>query len=324
MILTNEQLRTTFTGTAEIIEKNGILCPYRFGRYMRESVYPPAHRFHAKPRWTAGVVCRFTTDSHTLSFTFAVDLIGEGQSFDVWANGVFLSHTVCTELTGRVELALPYDESRVEIYFPSHREGRIFDVTLDNGASFSSPNAPAYRILFKGDSITHGSTTRFTSMGYTHQVARALNAHIVNQGIGGEEFNPAAADTELNFDPDLIVLAFGTNDWSHAPSHSHMVGAVYGHLAALRDLYPDKKIAMILPIWRADHALMNKPTGSFEDACAIFREAAMHFNVNVIEGWALVPHITDVFADARLHPDEFGFQFYAENLTPHLKKLLEA
>jgi hypothetical protein len=27
-------------------------------------------------------------------------------------------------------------------------------------------------------------------------------------------------------------------------------------------------------------------------------------------------------ADDRLHPNEFGFQFYAENLIPHFKKLL--
>jgi hypothetical protein len=99
------------------------------------------------------------------------------------------------------------------------------------------------------------------------------------------------------------------------------VGAVWGHVAALRDLYPDTKIAMILPIWRADYALMNKPTGSFEEMRRVLREVAAHFNVTVIDGWGLVPHVTDVFADARLHPGEFGFQFccrpyeIAEDLT---------
>jgi hypothetical protein len=211
----------------------------------------------------------------------------------------------------------------VEIYFPSHREGRIFNVTLDDGASFALPAAPKYNILFKGDSITNGSSARYTSMGYAHQVARALDAHIINQGIGGEEFNPAAVDTDLALSPDLVVLAFGTNDWSHAPSHSHMVGAVWGHVAALRDLYPNGKIAMILPIWRADHALMNKPTGSFEEMRAVLCRVAEYFGVNVIDGWNLVPHVTDVFADARLHPNDYGFQFYAENLVPYLRELLE-
>ena len=323
MILTNEQLRTTLTGAAEIIEKDGLLCPFRFGRYVRENIYTPAHRFHAKPRWTTGVVCRFTTDSNTLAFNYVVDTVGDGQSFDVWVNGVFLSYTVCTALTGRVELALPDATSNVEIYFPSHRQGRIFDVTLADGASFSAPAAPACRILFMGDSITNGTTSRFTSMGYTHQVARGLNAHIVNQGIGGEEFNPAVPDTELNFNADLVVLAYGTNDWSHGPSRSHVVGAANGMLAALRDLYPNAKFATILPIWRAD-SHMQKPTGTFEEIREVIREAAARFDATVIDGLTLVPHVTSVFADARLHPNEFGFQFYAENLLPHLKAILEA
>ena len=323
MILTNEQLRPTISGAVELAECNGVLIPYRFGRHLRENVYPATNRFHPKMTQSAGVVCRFTTNSKKLAFSYTVELEGSDQSFDIWVNGVLLSCTHFTAREGRIELALPYAESHVEIYFPSHREGRIMDVTLDDGASFYPPAAPKYNILFKGDSITNGSSTRFTSMGYAHQVARALDAHIINQGIGGEEFNPAAVDTEIALTPDLVVLAFGTNDWSHAPSHSHLVGAVWGHVAALRDLYPSTKIAMILPIWRADYALTNKPTGSFEEMRRVLREVAAHFNVTVIDGWGLVPHVTDVFADARLHPDEFGFQFYAENLLPYLKELLE-
>ena len=322
MILTNEQLRACLSGAVEIAEENGVLIPYRFGKYLREEVYAKPNRFNPKMTQSAGVVCRFTTTSKTLAFTYTVEEVSSEQNFDVWVNGIFLSHTVCSTLKGRIEMALPYDRSEVEIYFPSHREGRIFDVTLDDGAEFTAPAAPKYHILFKGDSITNGSTTRFTSMGYTHQVARALNAHIINQGIGGEEFNAAAIDTDLELMPDLIVYAFGTNDWSHAPSHPRMVANVNGFLAGMRDMYPDTKMVMILPIWRADSHLM-KPTGTFEDACKLFRETAMRFGVEVIDGQPLVPHVTEVFADKRLHPDEFGFQFYAENLLPHLKALLE-
>ena len=322
MVLTNEQLRGTLTGAVEITEKNGVLVPLRFGRHIRESVYPAGNRFNVKMTQSAGVVCRFTTTSRSLAFSYTVNEVSNEQNFDVWVNGVFLSHTVCDTLAGRVEMELPYERSKVEIYFPSHREGRIMNVTLDDGADFELPAAPKYRILFKGDSITNGSTTRFTSMGYTHQVARALNAHIINQGIGGEEFNPAAMDIDLKEELDLIVFAFGTNDWSHAPSHPRMVANVNGFLAGMRDLYPDTKMVMILPLWRAD-SHMQKPTGTFEDACALFRETATRFGVHVIDGQTLVPHVTEVFADKRLHPDEFGFQFYAENLLPHLKALLE-
>lgn len=323
MVLTNEQLRGTLSGAVEIIEENGVLAPLRFGRYLREQVYPASNRFHPKMTQSAGVVCRFTTNSKTLAFTYTVETVGNEQSFDIWVNGIFLSYNRCDALTGRISLALPDERSNVEIYFPSHREGRIFDVTLDDGAEFSLPVSQKYRILFKGDSITNGSTTRFTSMGYTHQVARALEAHIINQGIGGEEFNPRAVDQDLKIDPDLVVLAFGTNDWAHAPSHVQMVANVNGFLAGLRDFYPEKKIVMILPIWRADHERLKPPTGTFEGMREVLCTAADRFGILMIDGLSLVPHVTEVFADKRLHPNEFGFQFYAENLAPHLKKILE-
>ena len=61
MVLTNEQLRATLSGAAEIIEKNGVLAPLRFGRYLREKVYPAGNRFNPKMTQSAGIVCRFTT-----------------------------------------------------------------------------------------------------------------------------------------------------------------------------------------------------------------------------------------------------------------------
>ena len=45
-----------------------------------------------------------------------------------------------------------------------------------------------------GDSITQGYTSKFSSLSYVNQVARALNAEVVNQGIGGYYFNEATID----------------------------------------------------------------------------------------------------------------------------------
>lgn len=324
MILTNEQLRATLTGAAEIIEKSGLIAPYRFGQRVRDEVYPVGTRFHPATQQTSGVVSRFCTNSASLTFTYHVDKIALGQSFDVWADGVFYATYPCADTKATVTVALPAGEKLVTVYFPHHLEGRISNVTLDEGASFSYAPAQKHKILFIGDSITHGSTSVHASMTYAHQVARVLDAEIVNQGIGGERFNPIAVDTELNFTPDLISVAYGTNNWSHDPSHSYMVGLTNGHLAALRDYYPDTPIAVILPIWRADHILTNKPVGSFESMIELVREAALRIGATVIDGRTLVPNVKDVYADARLHPNEFGFQFYAENLLPYFKKILEA
>ncbi len=320
MILTNEQLRATLRGAVEIVERDGVLHPYRFGAHLRNEVYGAGNPYHAKTFHTSGIVSTFRTDSATLGFSFAVSTAAASQSFDVCADGVLISHTPTESATGRIEVALGAGEKTVTIYFPYCVAGRIFDVTLADGASLAAAPDAAHRILFIGDSITHGCTAYLSSMTYPNQLARALNAEIVNQGIGGAGFEPTAVD-ECAGEFDLISVAYGTNDWSHAPSHTHLVGMANGHLAALRDRYPHTPIALILPIWRADNHLL-KATGTFDEMRRVLTEAAARFGVTVIDGLTLVPHLRSVMADDRLHPNSFGFQFYAESLVPHFERIL--
>lgn len=322
MILTNEQLIATLRGTVEICEENGKVAPYRFHSYLRNEVYGTGNPYHAATLETSGVISTFVTNSETLAFSFEVNDPDGTQSFDVWAGGIFLSHTPTTSQKGRVEVELMGGEKTVTIYFPYRRRGRIFDVTLDDGAMLAEAPKARHNILFLGDSITHGCDAAMCSMTYPHQLARALDANIINQGIAGEGFNPTAVDTALPFEPDMISIAYGTNDWSHNPSHSHFAGVCNGHLAALRDRYPRVPILMILPIWRADYTLTTKKVGSFEEARRVMIEAAERFDVFTVDGFDLVPHVKGVMADDRLHPDTFGFQFYAEGLLPHFERIL--
>ena len=323
MVLTNAQLRQTITGAAEILEENGALVPLRFGKHVREVVYPEGDRFHPATTQTSGIVSRFVTDSENLAFSYTVSEAAGTQTFDVWSDGVFYKRQPCSPTDGTVRVVLPAGEKTVTIYYPHHANGRIYDVTLDTGAKFEAAPTQKHKILFIGDSITHGSSAACASMSYAHQLGRMLNAEVVNQGISGEGFHPAAVDNELDFTPDLVSVAYGTNDWSHSPSYEDMKERAEGHLLALRAKYPNAKMAVILPIWRADYTLTTKKVGSFEDARILLRNAAALVNATVIDGMLLVPHVTEVYADARLHPSEFGFQFYAENLLPYFKKLLE-
>ncbi|MBQ8356714.1 MAG: SGNH/GDSL hydrolase family protein [Clostridia bacterium] len=323
MILTNEQLRSTLSGAAEIVEKDGKLVPYRYGKHVRDVIYPEGNGYHGAMFHTSGVISRFVTDSKTLTFSWVSVPAGGGHTFDVWADGVMYAHIGCGAGQGTLETRLPEGSKTVEIYFPHHSAGQIYDVTLEEGATFENAPARKYKILFIGDSITHGSTSTYASMTYAHQVARMLDAELVNQGIGGERFNPMAVDDEMDFfRPDLVSVAYGTNDWSHSSSHGRMVGAANGHFARLRDKYPDIPIVAILPLWRADMGRVTA-VGTFEDMRTIIREAAARFDVTVVDGMELVPHVTSVYADQRLHPNTFGFQFYADNLLPHFEKLLK-
>ncbi len=321
MILSDDQLRRALTGAVEITTRNGHLAPLRFGKKVREIAYPEGNRFREAMFHTSGVTAHFVTNSHTLAFFYAVPEAGAGHSFDVTVNGVLFSHTPCTARSGRVEVALPAPSSDVTIYFPHHAAGQIFDLSLDDGAAFDLPPAPAFRWLLLGDSITHGSSASFASMTYGHQTARALGAEIINQGISGEYFNPFAVDDELPFKPDLITSACGTNDWSQT-TRGRLIAAVNGTYARLRDKYPEAPIVQILPFFRMDYTRITG-VGSFEDARTIIREAAARYGVNLIDGVELIPHLPAFFADARLHPNDLGFQFIADGLIERLPAFLK-
>ena len=319
MILTNQELRPLLTGTAEITEQEGRLRPYRFGKHVREVVYPEGHRFHDATLHTSGVTLRFCTDSTHLSYRYAYTPAAPGSSFDTFVDGILLHHAPATAESGIVSLTLPAGKKTVTVYYPHHAIAQLYDLELDDGAALEPAPAPALRILFVGDSITHGSSSPFASLTYPHQVAELLHAEIVNQGISGAYFNPYATDDELQFTPDMVVLAFGTNDWSQT-TRGIFVGAVNGHFARLRDKYPEIPIVSILPLWRADHTRITA-VGSFEDAREIIRDAAARYDIHVVDGVELIPHVTDVFADSRLHPNAFGFQFYAEALAEKLSEI---
>ena len=184
MILTNEQLRATIAGSVDTVERDGKLLFHRYGKYVREHVYPEGDRFHGAMFHTSGVISRFVTDSKTLSFTWISTPAGGGHTFDVWADGVMYAHTGCGKGTDTLHVELPEGKKTVEIYFPHHSTGQIYDVTLEDGACFEPATERKYKLLFIGDSITHGSTSSYASMTYAHQVARALDAQVVNQGIG--------------------------------------------------------------------------------------------------------------------------------------------
>ena len=105
-------------------------------------------------------------------------------------------------------------EKRVTLWFPCLFETQITEFLLD-GEMFK-PVEKQTKILFFGDSITQGYTSEFPSLTYTNIVTRELNAESVNQGIGAALFDATDLDEELPFSPEMVFVAYGTNDWAHS------------------------------------------------------------------------------------------------------------
>ena len=280
--------------------------------------------FYRKAFASAGVRLDFYTDSKTVAFTYAERYASSRRFyfFDVFVDGVMVKHfghRDVMEVKGRIEIALDGAEHRVQIYFPNLAQAKLVALELDDATTVIKPVARSKKLLCYGDSITQGYDAEYASQSYANLLADKLDAEMVDQAIGGERFCPGLLEGELKYDPDIITVAYGTNDWSGREKQS-TVEAAHAFFAELRRRYPAAKIYAITPIWRADDHRITK-IGTFEQGRQIVRDAAKASGIPVIEGDGMIPHLPDVCSDLYLHPNDFGFKFYANALLAAIEKL---
>ena len=324
MKLTLEQMKEITLGALNVeVNAAGEFCFYRFTEHQMEDVYIELPDFYKKSKAAAGIRLDFHTNSATMSFHYTIK---SGSSrkfyfFDCCVDGVMVAHEGEMEMTAKegditLQLGNGRDEHRVTVWLPGLSIVRLSDVTLEDGASLRRASV-SRKILVLGDSITQGYDAVYASLSYANKMAHMLDAEIVNQAIGGEIFRPAILDEKLPFEPDLITVAFGTNDWSGqtAEAFERNADAFYTKLATL---YPDTRIYAILPIWRADWEKVTK-TKPFHESRALLKELAeKHDNIRVIDGMELTPHLPVFFSDLYLHPNDMGFAIYAEELVKRM------
>ena len=273
----------------------------------------------ARAAGTTGVRLDFHTSSQHLSFATA-----QGNKFELYIDNIlhrqFLlkdekqaSVALCDALGNRK------DEYRVTLIFPSHDAGGVLEwLELDDGASVI-PHIYDRKILFIGDSITQGWASKYDSLSYAWRVTRHFNADSVIQGIGGAYFHEDCFDS-IDFDPDFVLVAYGTNDFGYYKTYEELRLHASRHLALIAQEYRGKKIFVLSPIWRDKRE--GKSMGTFEECRAIVAREAEVLGLTHIDGLSLVPPMPELFGDAYLHPNDEGFALYAENLIIALEKYL--
>jgi lysophospholipase L1-like esterase len=256
-----------------------------------------------------------------------MELAAHGSdAFELYLNGLFYNRLPMQKLAtvnGSLKLDLqPHKdpatgECRVTVIFPSHTVGVLDLLCLDDGATLRRHEFDT-KILFIGDSITQGASSVYDSLSYAWRVTNMLNAESVIHGIGGGYFHESVFDS-IPLDPDTVVIAFGTNDFGHYATYEELRAHARGFLSEIAREYSGKEIFAISPIWRAKN--LEKPMGTFDGARDILIEEIKALGIRHIDGMALVPHRTELFADEWLHPNANGFSHYAENLIRLMGKV---
>ena len=327
MKLDLDHLAQFIQGAEAIVRKDDCIVPHRFTAAEMHAFDGNAD-FRRKSYAASCVRLAFSTDATGFSMAYHV-VKGSSRTFyyfDVYVNGVMVQHSghesyvECPD--NELHVTLDGKPNTVVVYFPCLSEIDIKSFDLEGGHVI----APAIRLrtLFcYGDSITQGYDARHPSLAYANQLADAIGAVVFNKAIGGDVFNPALVTATGPHKPDIITVAYGTNDWSHKNTKETFFAQMNGFYANLHDLYPDVPVFAILPIWRRDHDRVTD-LGTFDELRGYLTEAVKPYaNFRLLDGYQYVPHLEEAFSDKYLHPNDFGFEFYAKNLIAEIKDAMK-
>lgn len=329
MKLRLEEVRSIAHGVARVEPVGENIGLFRFTKEQEtlycEKSYPS---FYKRTFATAGATLEFDTDSENLTLAVEVTV---GCGYRWFVHSVFVDEKRIGDLTGFVpEDGSAVTESvfdlgkgmkRVRIVFPWNEVSRIQCLELDDGAIIH-PVPKKRKVLIFGDSITQGYTTWLPENSYASRISRWLDADMVNKGIGGESYWPELAKTCDDFQPDLILVAYGANDWN-ARTEDEFAANSKEFCLRLRNAYPQAQIVVLTPIWMKTREEKQEDRWSFENLVSHLN-ALENFveNLTVLEGTDLVPCDLACFAEDRVHPNDVGFRYYAQALKGKIEKIL--
>ncbi len=338
MKLSFEQISEFTTGAVRIKELNGETHLYRFSEEQENLYKERDWDFYNKTFCTAGIRLSFLTNSSTLFLKLNISTKESTRKYfsvDVFVDGVPVDY-----IDNFSNIALPIDYTQADlpdghfakqirlgdgmkkvcIYLPRMAVVAIEDIIVDDGA-FVEPIKPSKKLLVFGDSITQGYDALRPSNHYIAKLANAFDVEEFNVAIGGEIFFPELIDAAGDLKPDYIIVGYGTNDWSKT-EQPYFKENCQSFFKSLYDKYPSSQICVLTPIWRRDYEEA-KPFGSFFEVEAIIKNICSNYStISVVEGWDMVPHSENYYADLRLHPNDKGFEYYYKNLKKAFEKII--
>ena len=313
MKLSLEQIKAVTVGAVNIYQDEVGFHFKRFTDSQLEIFGAKREQFRIRTNSTAGCQLSFYTDSGMI----IIEVVS-GVKFEVLVDGLPY-HFFLLDGPKKLPISLPCGRKHIVLSLPNYSEGILAGICLDEG-SYVEPYTYQKKFLFLGDSITQGSQSTRDSFCYAYRVSRFFDAEILNLGVGGSYMS---ADTleDVGFDPDAVFIAYGTNDYTHFDSIVSAETACREYFDKVKELYGNRPIFYISPLWRADGNLVRK-TGTLDDCRKVFiRECEAHGFIH-IDGYSLVPHVPFYLNDGYLHPSDLGFSFYSENLIKILQNHL--
>lgn len=273
----------------------------------------------------SGVTLDLLTDAAWFELDFKV--LGNARDyhyFDVCIDHVLFAApgSLCAEAGGSFRQELPFagTKRRLTVHLPHCTHLAITDFRLPPGALAEAAPTAGKKLLCLGDSITQGMDALHPSSTYPALLARFLDMECLNQGVGGHTFRADSLDPALPYKPDLITVAYGTNDWRHNESPGDLKESCAEFFDKLVSIFPGTPVIAITPFWRADMG-EKMASGTFMEMVeTIEKVCGVYKTVRNVSGLGLMPHLPEFMYDKRLHPNETGFLHIALGLARELQE----
>ena len=308
-------LKKFIKGALTIRDEGAYICPLTYEEGQIEEFRAADKGWVWRSQFSAGTRIELMTDATELRFDYnATDFSSSDNTFDLYVDGVLKCvHKVKKFNFDRAVYTMREGWKLVQIYLPTDCHIGIKNFNINGG--YKSVKDKGQKLLIIGDSITQGYGTFMSGATYVNVLQRKTGYNIVAQGIGGLPFKECVV-YKGEYEPDKIVISLGTNYYEASLKYDYEK-EVKLFFKKLNELWGDKEIIYISPLWRDNNVNMERFLWCIETATS---EALKYDNITVIDGFDLVPNVEECFCD-KIHPNAYGCELLANNLAFIFKEL---
>ncbi len=307
MILSNEQLKKIYYGALSICEtEDGYLQSFQYTQQQMQYFKESSEFWYDRCNASNAKTLEFNTSATQFSLEYKLIWVGSEDSIELAVDGLITKIYYVKDLQkeGKINFEMPAGEKKVIVYLPADATILIrnFEINAD-----VFPVEKKEKVLWMGDSITQGYGPLRSAHTYVSVANRLLNYDIINQGIGGYIYDKNVLVNMEGYSPNKIIISMGTNQYG-----TESMKDIEEYYERLSEVYGDRPVLCITPIWRGDSPDGFEVLASF---CRKTKEICTKYSyITVVEGFKLVPHLSEYFIDD-LHPNALGSEVYGRNLV---------
>jgi lysophospholipase L1-like esterase len=349
--------RFEWLNVADWEQREGGLQPVRVPRTWRE-------RWPERTAWralsAAGVALRVRTDSKKL--VFRLNLLDGADApatpavlwersrpsfFSLYRDGKYHGGIPALTISTEQDVVIyndanPSADTEVKVLLPFYyRNAEVVmrAIGVEQGAQLS-PAAPEHgpRVLFHGDSITHGHGVTSPRETYPWQVAEKIGCVPLNYGFGGTAWadNIVAETIAARDDWDVLTIMLGANSLAGTDSAGNPETAAQyekkydDYLETIRTAAPQKPILCITPILNRLDLTGGNQNGempnAYRDAIGrvVRRRQSSDKNLYFLDGLSMVNDPLYLLVTDTVHPNDLGMHRIAEGIGAALKPIIES